>query len=134
MRHETVRVDHTIDSTFHQNKSDGKRSSSCSYGRKVRHQSHFPPPFCFVSLLLSFFLVFYFVTGEGYHAKIIDRNEGINLIPQCDAIVVSVVAAATYAFEHQHTRSNSTTRTARRGLPNMIDRRGIELIRRMVQE
>ena len=112
MRHETVRVDHTIDSTFHQNGSDGKRSSSSSYGRKERHQSHFPPPFCFVSLLLSFFIfVFYFVTGEGYHATIIDQNEGINSIPQCDAIVVAGAAAApTYAIEQQHTRSNGATR------------------------
>ena len=63
MRHETVRVDRMIDSTFHQNGSDGKRSSSSSYGRKVWHQSHFPHPFCFFSLLLFFFL-FYFVTAR----------------------------------------------------------------------
>ena len=52
MRHETVWVDHTIDSTFHQNRLDSKRSNSSSYDWKERHQSHFPPPFCFVSLLL----------------------------------------------------------------------------------
>ena len=30
-----------IDRTFHQNREDGKRNNSCSYDRKVLHQSHF---------------------------------------------------------------------------------------------
>ena len=62
MRHETARVDRTIDSTFHQNGSDGKRSTSCSYGRKVWHQAHFPPPFCFFSLLLLHLCLLLFIT------------------------------------------------------------------------
>ena len=41
-----------IDRTFHQNGLDGKRSNSSTYDWKVRHQSHFPPPFCFFSLVV----------------------------------------------------------------------------------
>ena len=59
MRHETVWLDRILDSTFHQNGSDGKRSNSgSSYDQKVPHQSHFPPHFCFASLLYSFFVYF----------------------------------------------------------------------------
>ena len=44
MRHETVWLDHTIDSTFHPNGSNGKRSSgnSSSDDFKVPHQSNSP--------------------------------------------------------------------------------------------
>ena len=35
MRHETAWLDCLIDRTFHQNGSDGKKSNSSSYGRKV---------------------------------------------------------------------------------------------------
>jgi hypothetical protein len=113
MRHETAWLDRMIDRTFHQNGLDGTWSSSSSYDWKALRWISLSSSFCFVSLLLSFFLVFYFVTGECYHAIIIDRNEGINSIPRCDAIVVSVVvvaAAATHAFKQQH--SNTSVRTA----------------------
>ena len=58
----------------------------------------------FAPFLFSFFIFALFCNSEGYCTIIIDWNEGINSIPRCDAIVLSVVAAATttHAFEQQH--------------------------------
>ena len=47
-----------IDHTFHQNRGVGKRSSSSTYDWKELYQSHFPPLFCFASLLLILLLLF----------------------------------------------------------------------------
>ena len=48
--------DGMIDSTFHQNREGGKRSSSSSYDWEVPHQSYVPSLFCFASLLLILIL------------------------------------------------------------------------------
>ena len=69
MRHETAWLDCLIDRTFHQNGSDGKKSNSSSYGRKVRHQSHFPPPFCFISLLLLLLFIYFIAAASNGSVK-----------------------------------------------------------------
>ena len=58
MRHETVRVDHTIDSTFHQNGSDGTEAVAVVMIEKYGFESHFSLPFCFPFYFVFFFFYF----------------------------------------------------------------------------
>ena len=75
-RHIMAWYDGMIDCNSIKNREGGKRNSSSSYDWQVPHQSHFSPPFCFVSLFLFFFL-FYFVTAREGYRTIIDGNESI---------------------------------------------------------
>ena len=109
MRHETVWVDHTIDSAFHQNESDGKRSSSSSYGRKVWHQSHFPPPFYFFSLLLLHLCLLLFITYY-YSNDRIPNNIGFKLNKSiARRSTILLVQQQQQQQQHKHTHSNSNT-------------------------
>ena len=60
--------DGMIDCNSIKNREGGKRNNSTSYDWKVPHQSHFPPPFCFASLLLIFILFYSY--SEGYRTVI----------------------------------------------------------------
>ena len=76
-RHKTVWLDSTIDHTFHQNISDGIRSSSSSNDFKVPHQSN-SPPFCFAAPLLLLLFILYYTAAVTVNN---DWSKWIKLIP-----------------------------------------------------